>query len=507
MTLLVSMLALSPSARAASLDLLEVGGAYGTPGATNPSAIWWNPAGLAVGSGKIQFLLEGAPTFAKVTVDRANPDYGALDPANAAEGYPSSYDYSGKDTLSFNGVVPFLGVSTNFLVPGLGFGIGLAVPTARGGNSDQEFGANRFMIREGNIQALHFMAGGGYQILNKVALGASVSLVDSSWYANTDTTAYPDLENAISDILGPSDTFQDGYIEEQGYSSTLIFGGQDGDSHGALRDTAFTFGTGIYVTPIGKKLGISLSYNHGVKLQHEGDLTMKFQCPPDYDLFSKLGAETRGICNTTLQGKGAIGYDLPARINAGIVLSPIDKVRLEVMGSYVMWSAFTDYDIHTEIPVEEIQAARPEITPEVAAETVDLVSQDRQWARDTENTYWVGVDGKVRLTDLVTVGGRVMYDHHGIPDSALSANNIDFDSVIPSVLVQVNPIEQLGIGLSYSHHFLMTRTTTTSAYSVTIDDANAQPDRYFYPSSNGTYGGSINRLGIVVRGGFGGTKW
>jgi hypothetical protein len=71
----------------------------------------------------------------------------------------------------------------------------------------------------------------------------------------------------------------------------------------------------------------------------------------------------------------------------------------------------------------------------------------------------------------------------------------------------VNPIAQLGIGLSYSHHFLMTRTTTTSAYTVTIDDANASADRYFYPSSNGTYGGSINRLGVVVRGGFGGSKW
>ena len=39
------------AAGAASLDLLEVGGAFGTPAATNPTAIWWDPAGIAVHGG------------------------------------------------------------------------------------------------------------------------------------------------------------------------------------------------------------------------------------------------------------------------------------------------------------------------------------------------------------------------------------------------------------------------------------------------------------------------
>jgi long-subunit fatty acid transport protein len=164
----------------------------------------------------------------------------------------------------------------------------------------------------------------------------------------------------------------------------------------------------------------------------------------------------------------------------------------------VMWSAFTDYEIHTEIGADQVQVDDEAI----AEETADLLSQDRLWARDNQDTYWLGVDAKARLMKKLTGGARVIYDHHAIPDSALSANNVDNDEVIVGLMTEVAPIDQLGIGLSFAHHFLMERTTTTSAFGLSLDDRKA--DRYFYPSANGTYGGAINRLGLTVRGRFGG---
>ncbi|MEQ1570280.1 MAG: outer membrane protein transport protein [Myxococcota bacterium] len=505
MTSLLS-LALSP-AHAASLDLIQVGGAWGTPAATNPTALWWNPAGLAVGAGKIQFIVEGAPTFATVTAARANPNYGQLDPTFGDAGYPTTYDYSGTDTIKFNGVVPFVGVSTG-IIPGLGVGIGLAVPTARGGTSDQEWGANRFALRDAGIQAIDVMGGVSYDILNKVSLGGAFHFVDSSYFANLDTSIFPDLAHSAEAQLGGADlpVFQDGMQEDQAYSSTLVMGGEEGNAeHGALKDTAMTFGAGIYVHPIGKKLGISLAYTQGVRLDHEGDLTMKFQCAPDYVLAGavRLGMEQQGLCNSTIQGKGKVGYDLPSRVNFGVVVSPIDRLRAEVMGSYVMWSAFDDYEIHTEIAAEAVDAA----SPELAAATADLLSQDRLWARDNQDTYWLGVDVKGQIHPKFLAGARVMYDHHAIPDQAVSANNIDNDEVIVGLLAEVNPIEQLGIGLSFNHHFLMERDITNSAYGITVDEDNPKEDRWFYPEANGKYGGSINRLGIVVRGHVGGQGW
>ncbi|MEZ4238965.1 MAG: outer membrane protein transport protein [Myxococcota bacterium] len=511
--LLATALAAAP-ARAAGLDLLEVGGPWGTPGATNPSAIWWNPAGLAVGGGT-QFLVEAAPLLGSVTAQRDNPSYGDVDPSVYFEGPfdppPDTYDYSGTDKLSTLGVVPFLGVSSNFMVPGLGVGLGLAVPTARGGASDQEWGANRYAIRAGDIRAIHAMAGASYQILNKVALGASVSFVNSSYYADTDTSTYPDLAVAVREQIDTA-PFQDGYAEQRGYTTTAVLGGEKGDGHGALTDQAMTFGAGVYLTPIGNKLGISLAYNHGVRLDNEGDLTLKFQCPPQWDAFSRLGATSRGLCDAdtgngvVAQGTGSVGYRLPSRIHLGVVLRPIDRVRLEVMGASVMWSSFSDYEIGTNVKADQfLEYAN---SPELADEAAALVSKPRLWARDAQDTFWVGADGKVRLTNMFSAGARVLYDHHAIPSASVSANNADFDALILGAMGQVNPIDQLGIGLSFSQQVLMSRTVTDSAFALTVDPESAKPARYFYPSANGKYSGSITRLSLAVSGHFGGnTSW
>ncbi|MFN7146885.1 MAG: hypothetical protein ACK4YP_24130, partial [Myxococcota bacterium] len=74
MLLLASLL--THGARAASLDNLEIGGPWGSPTATDATAAWWNPAGLAAGRGT-RVMVEGAPTFASVTYERAEPNGGS----------------------------------------------------------------------------------------------------------------------------------------------------------------------------------------------------------------------------------------------------------------------------------------------------------------------------------------------------------------------------------------------------------------------------------------------
>ncbi len=490
---LIALVALlvAPDAHAASLDLIEVGGAWGTPAATNPSALWWNPAGLAAGGGT-QFLVEGAPTFARVVAQRDNPDYGDPDPTFTGQGYPADYDYGGVDDISFDGVVPFLGVSSDLTIDGLGVGVGLMVPHARGGQSDQLEGANRFALREGNIQIIQATAAVGYQIADLVAIGASASFLHSTYSADLDTTTYPDLAHAVGEVLGTVPlSFQDAYIEDPNYATRTVFD---------VQDTSFTFGAGVYVTPLkSDKLGISLAYNHGARVDNSGPVDLTFGCPPDCDIISRFAAETQGLCNAQMSGDGSIGYDLPSRLHLGVVVRPIDRVRAELFGSYVMWSQFTDFDITTDIAADQVQVD----DPEVAEETAALITQDRQWARDNRNTFFVGVDGKVKVHRFLGLGARVTYDRAAVPDELLSANNFDNDTLILSGLVFGVPISQLSVGLSFSHHLMMTRTTATSAYAVTIDDDAALADRYFYPSSAGTYSGSINRIGISLKGRFG----
>jgi len=101
------------------------------------------------------------------------------------------------------------------------------------------------------------------------------------------------------------------------------------------------------------------------------------------------------------------------------------------------------------------------------------------------------------------LGGRVLYDMAAVPDAALSMNNYDANTVMLSGLLAARPARFLELGVSYTHQFIGTRTVTDSAFEMTLDTATRKEDRYFYPSANGTYSGSVNRLGVQARFAFG----
>lgn len=495
---MIALLLTLAGAHAASLDLLEVGGHWGTPAATNPSAVWWNPAGLAAGKGT-QFLIEGAPTFAKISFDRTDPGYGGPE--------SDEWSYGGRDDIGFKGTVPFFGVSSDFGIDNLGVGLGVGAPIARGGHQEVDGGPGRFHLRDGNIQAVYLMAGAGWTFFDKLSIGLSGAFVDSTWSARTDVETLTSLRDAVSDRgfanlycedddAGPCDDY---LLEHPDYAATLTFD--------PLKARKLTFGAGIYAQPI-EQVGISVAYHHGMRLDHTGTMGLEFGCPPDGDPLGKFAAEFGGLCNTDVRGDGSIGYRLPSRINVGVVLQPVERLRIEAMGGWVGWKAFTDYDIETRVSQDQFEDAIcgddgcNDSEAERAHETSTLVSQNRQWARDNRNTFWVGADGKVELNRFLMVGGRVIFDRSAIPNSALSTNNYDADTVNLGGLVFFSPLEQLGIGLSLGHQFLASRTVTDSAYAITMARNDQKADRYFYPTANGTYSGSITRVGVSIRGRF-----
>ena len=177
-----------------------------------------------------------------------------------------------------------------------------------------------------------------------------------------------------------------------------------------------------------------------------------------------------------------------------------DHFAIELMGAYIHWSDFSDYAISTDVDPNTV-----DLDDESAREaTAATVSQNRLWARDAQNTFWVGLDVKRRIAnDNLLLGGRVIYDRAAIPDTALAANNIDADTVILGGLGAINLTRGLDLGISYSHYFIAKRTTTTSAFATTLDAENATEDRYFYPTANGTYQVGISRLAVNLTGHFG----
>lgn len=481
------LLALCGTAHGASLDLLDVAGPWGTPASEGPTGVWWNPAMIGFGGGT-RFLVEGAPTLANIRFQRDDP-YPSSCAEEEAAGEDCTYtNWGGEDRFRYFGVAPFLGVSSDFGVKGLGIGAAMVVPHARGAKSIVDDGPARFHLREANIQAIYAMLGASYTYKDMVSVGVSGAYVHSTYYADLDNEVMSAVADQMGDLLNrrPDEVgYNDDILEDPAYSTRTGFGPMQGNG--------FTFAAGVAVRPV-SWLTISASYNHGVKISHEGGVSLDFGCPPDTDVIGRFAFESEGLCDAKMDSDGVVTYWYPSRVNAGVAVTPVDRLRLELMGGWVGWSKFTDYAIETSNVVSQ--------NTEVSEDTAKLLEQHRSWARDNNDTFWLGLDGKVDVHDLVLVGARALFDHHAVPDSALSPNNYDADDLQTGVLVALRPIPELEIGLSYNHHFVFARTVHDSLFGVTLNPDERNEDRYFWPSETGTTTGSIDRFGLSVRGTF-----
>lgn len=450
--------ALLAPARAASLDNLEIGGPWGSPTATDGNAVWWNPAGVAAGHGT-RLQLEGAPMFASITYERADP-------------------HGGIDNLRLSGVVPQLGLASDLGVRGLGVGLALSVPQARGAKEQTAPGPGAYHLMDGMVQSIWGQAALAYDWREKVAVGATAAWVHSSWSATLLSETLPDLDAAIA-AQGEESGYTDDLLEDPHYAAILDFPG--------LSDDTFAFSVGALARPT-EQLTIGVAYVSGVRVLNQGAGTVTFDCPPETDKLGRFGSEDYGLCRAVVPVEADIGYTLPARVQAGVAFQVRPDLRVEAMGGWVGWSVFEDY----EIRIHDAQAQ----TEEGAA----MVEQERLWARANEDSAWGGLDVKGQLADgRVTLGGRVLYDAAAVPDAALSTNNYDANAVMLSGLLGATPLPWLTVSVSYTHHILATREVDTSAFSVTLDGRDEIADRWFYPHANGTYAGFVNRMGVQAR--------
>jgi long-subunit fatty acid transport protein len=474
-------------AGAASLDNLEIGGPWGSPTSTDGTAGWWNPAGFAVGQGT-RLDLELAYEDATINFDRADPNGGA-------------------DVYKLSGTPPFFGVASDVgkVGPGnLGVGLVFALPFIRGGIETTPPGSGHFGMIDGDSKAMWIGAGVAYDVQNIVSIGVTGAVVHSTWAAVVDQDTMPDLYAAVAETGGQGTADALGYtdegLEDPNYTAQLDFGGSEGgiSGKGELTADAFSFAAGILVHP-SDNFAIGITYVHSAEIENTGDVIIDLACPPDSDAIGRAIASSHGVCNTTVTGTGYVGYTLPRRIHGGVMFKPVDPLRLEVMGGWVQWSQYSDF--HIKISDTDVKGTNDTATAEAKA----LVEQTRDWARDNEDSFWVAVDGKVKVGKQWTFGGRYWFDRAAVPDSALSSNNWDANEHLVSGLVAFKPVKFFEVGLSFTQHFVGERVITDSAFRNTLD-VESVDDRYRYPHSNGTYTGSISRVGLQLKGTFGAGK-
>lgn len=481
------LLLLATASFAASLDNLEIGGPWGSPTSTDGTAGWWQPAGFAAARGT-RIELEGAYETAQIGFERADPN-------------------GGSDTYALSGVPPYLGVASDVgkVGPGhLGVGLVFALPFIRGGTEVDPPGAGHYHMIDGDSKAMWIGAGLAYDIQDVVSFGITGAVVHSTWAAVVDQDTMPDLRAAVLEtgggLISEDDLAETGYVENAenpDYAAHLDFGGASGGLSGKGELTADTgsFAAGVLVHP-SEKWALGVTYVHSAVIENTGKVVIDFGCPPDSDTYGHFAATTSGLCNSTVHGDGYVGYTLPRRVNVGFMVKPMPKLRLEAMGGWVQWSQYDDF--HIKVTNTDVEGTSEDNTAKAKA----LVEQTRDWARDNEDSFWAALDGKFSPTKKWTIGARYWFDRAAVPDKALSTNNWDADEHIVTGLLAYKPVPFLEIGLSYTHHFVADRTTTTSGFSNPLDTSTVE-DRWRYPHSNGTYTGSIDRVGLQIRGTFG----
>jgi long-subunit fatty acid transport protein len=474
------------TANAASLDLIEVGGVYGTPNTDGPTATWWNPAGFATSEG-LQLYAEVAPTVGGVRFDRADPN-------------------GGYDEYHTVAQIPFVGVSWDLNRDDVGIGAAFGVPFGRGGESicqdgyesglmdvfgegpddcTDAAGAGRYHMRNGASAAYYTMVGAAWRPLDQVSIGGVLSVVHSRWYAFLDSETLPDLESAVQ-ALGEETVYTDSDLEDPHYASTL-------ETQGFLTDTRMSFALGVKVVPDPEeRVSLSLTYHHGVRLEHTGDVRILMGCPPQDDEIGRFGMESYGLCDALIEGDMKVSYRLPSRVHGGVAVTPIEQLRVELMGGWVNWSVYDDFTVE----ITDVEAQNPGIDPDAA----DLVEKHQTWARDAQDSVWAALDVKATVAQgWLTLGGRALFDRAALPDHALSANNYDANtlSLTGMAAVHVLPVN-LDVILSYGYAVTQVRTVTDSGFDVTLG-ADRADERWYYPHANGTYTSWTHRGGLGVR--------
>ncbi len=323
-TLTCAWLALSSGdAQASGIAAARFGGEHGHPTTDNATAIYYNPAGIA--------LSKGTHIFVDTTVALRWASYTrpAVGPDDVPAGSPSIQNSQqtlelaqgandGKATL-FNAIAaPFVGVTsdfgTDFIYGGIGayFPFGGAAVWDKNGSyegSDSFPGAvdgvQRWYSIDGTIRSMYITGALAFNIRKiGLSLGLSGSVIRSEV-----STIRARNANGTDDLVSA-----DGSLVE-GRSQVDVKGWQGGFALGAVYD----------VLKLGKYF-IGASYTSQPNVV--GGMTLKGELN---------NALTRAPPSTT---KIDLTQTMPEIMRLGVRIKPTDKYEVRVFGDYTRWSVF-----------------------------------------------------------------------------------------------------------------------------------------------------------------------
>ncbi len=454
----------SSQASASGFLVARFAGEKGHPTTDSPSAIYFNPAGLALGHGT-RVYLEGVFAYRTVSYDRPTGAIdNVLDPGEMADGTPADAitANSGEATLSNMVASPFAAVVTDFGVPNLAVGAGFSVPFGGSAKWDQNSayagdatypgavdGVARWWAIEGSITAMYITAAGAYRW---PCIGLSVGLGLNLVLENVNTVRAR-INSGQDDLV-----YGDGSVRE---GRSLI------DASG----TTFSVGAGaIWEAKPGLFLGVSYQSQPGFG-GTEMSGTMTNRLPPA----------------ATTENDFVFEHALPDVIRAGARWKVTPKLEARLFGEYARWSTYERQCLRNP---DGKCAFNADGSIDTAAGGANVIAN---FPRDWQDAFGVRAGASWWQSDALELFAGLGYDSNAVPDETLDPAFVDMDKLSAALGARYQ-LGRYAVQATYTQFIYLERTTGTRAVDPMF------PSRG--PDSAGTYGQSVGALNLGVEAAF-----
>lgn len=406
-------------------------GEHGHVATDHPTAIYFNPAGLALGAGW-RIYAEGIAAWRTVEYERP---VGAISNVSS-EGEPGTPEgavavNSGKASLSNFAASPFLGVISDFGVPNLGVGLGVYVPF--GGQAkwdknddfagDTEFpgaedGVQRWATIDGELRSLYLTLAGAYRFAGpRLSIGAGVNFTQSNIVTVRARTPQgnDDLVNAMG-----------GVAEGRSLLDTSGF--------------ALAASIGVNWEPMpGLWVGASYQSQPGFgNSTQSGELTNKF------------GSNPADVTEIRLE------QELPDIARLGVRFQATPQVELRLAGELQRWSVFEHQCLLQSEADPDAKCQLREDGSSFGPDAEDIiVNIPRNW----KDTYAVRGGASYWLNPTLELNGGLLFETSAAPDETMEASLPDANKLFARLGVRWAAMpDQLLLALTANNVFYFSRT-------------------------------------------------
>jgi long-chain fatty acid transport protein len=450
----------SGEAIASGFGSARFGGEHGHPTTDNPTAIYYNPAGIA--------LAKGTHVFVDATMALRWASYNrpadAVNSQMSLDAAPGANN--GKATL-FNGIVaPFLGVTSDFGTKFMSVGAALYFPFGGSAVWDKNpayarsdrfpgavDGTQRWYSIDGTIRSMYITTAVAFNI-RKIGLTLGVS---SSAIRSEVVTIRARNSDGTDDLLDPNGNLKEGrsYADVKGWQGGFAIGA----TYNLLKKD---------------KLWLGASYTSQPNVV--GGMTL------DGNLYNTLALAEPSVTPVELT------QTLPEIIRFGARWRPIDKVELRLFGDFTRWSVFENQcllDKSVEGRSCEFDGVDTALDdPEsFGADGPDdgVVGVTQHLPRYWKNGGGVRVGASYWFLPQLEVYAGAGFDSNAVPVETLDPALMDMTKMTTSVGARWQIIKNLALSLTSTEVFFFTVDTKGKNALNKFQSPTRQPD------ANGEY--------------------